>query len=124
MTELAGGGTVLSRLRRVAAYPAGEGDPYTIRFTETTDMDCFEDVGTVFARAATETPEEGHGLKPARPACGSDILAAIHAVPRREVKAEGPSLCSPRSLMRKHSTRYSRARSHPAHRRHEVDDGF
>jgi nucleoside-diphosphate-sugar epimerase len=78
----------------LAMRAAAEGKPYTIRFTGATGMDYARDVGTIFARAATETPDGAHAFSlQGQLATMDDVLAAIHAVvPDAQVKAEGPEL--------------------------------
>jgi nucleoside-diphosphate-sugar epimerase len=78
----------------LAMRAAAEGKPYTIRFTGATGMDYAQDVGTIFARAATEAPEGAHAFSlQGQLATMDDVLAAIHAVvPDANVRAEGPEL--------------------------------
>ncbi len=78
----------------LAMRAAAEGRPYTIRFTGPTGMDYAEDVATIFARAATETPEGAHAFSlQGQLATMDDVLAAIRAeVPGADVRAEGPVL--------------------------------
>ncbi len=73
---------------------AAEGRPYTIRFTGATGMDYVEDVGTIFARAATETPDGAHVFSlQGQLARIDEVLAAIKVeVPDADVRAEGPAL--------------------------------
>ena len=78
----------------LAMRAAAEGRPYTIRFTGATGMDYARDVGTIFARAATETPDGAHAFSlQGQLATMDEVLAAIHAiVPDADVKAEGAEL--------------------------------
>jgi UDP-glucose 4-epimerase len=78
----------------LAMRAAAEGKPYTIRFTGATGMDFARDVGTIFARAATETPDGAHAFSlQGQLATMDEVLAAIHAVvPDADVKAEGAEL--------------------------------
>lgn len=78
----------------LAMRAAAEGRPYTIRFTGATGMDYVEDVATIFARAATETPEGAHAFSlQGRLARIDEVLTAIReAVPDADVRAEGPEL--------------------------------
>jgi nucleoside-diphosphate-sugar epimerase len=78
----------------LAMRAAAEGRPYTIRFTGATGMDYARDVGTIFARAATETPDGAHAFSlQGQLATMDEVLAAIHAVvPDADVHAEGPEL--------------------------------
>jgi nucleoside-diphosphate-sugar epimerase len=78
----------------LAMRAAAEGKPYTIRFTGATGMDFAQDVGTIFARAATETPDGAHAFSlQGQLATMDEVLAAIHAVvPDANVRAEGPEL--------------------------------
>jgi len=78
----------------LAMRAAAEGRPYTIRFTGATGMDYVEDVATVFARAATETPDGAHAFSlQGQLARIDDVLAAIReVVPDADVRAEGPEL--------------------------------
>ncbi len=78
----------------LAMRAAAEGKPYTIRFTGATGMDYVADVGTIFARAATETPDGAHAFSlQGQLATMDDVLAAIHAVvPGADVRAEGAEL--------------------------------
>ncbi|HEX3467054.1 MAG TPA: NAD(P)-dependent oxidoreductase [Candidatus Elarobacter sp.] len=78
----------------LAMRAAAKGEPYTIRFTGATGMDFVEDVGTIFARAATETPDGAHAFSlQGQLATTGDILAAIHAVvPDAKITAEGAEL--------------------------------
>jgi len=78
----------------LAMRAAAEGKPYTIRFTGATGMDFARDVGTIFARAATETPDGAHAFSlQGQLATMDEVLAAIHAVvPDADVHAEGAEL--------------------------------
>ncbi|HTD34627.1 MAG TPA: NAD(P)-dependent oxidoreductase [Candidatus Elarobacter sp.] len=78
----------------LAMRAAVEGRPYTIRFTGATGMDYVEDVATIFARAATETPEGAHAFSlQGQLARIDEVLAAIReVVPGADVRAEGPEL--------------------------------
>ena len=78
----------------LAMRAAAEGNPYTIRFTGATGMDYVEDIGKIFARAATETPPGAHVFSlQGQLATMDDVLKAIHEViPNAEVKAEGAPL--------------------------------
>jgi UDP-glucose 4-epimerase len=78
----------------LAMRAAAEGRPYTIRFTGATGMDYVEDVATIFARAATETPEGAHAFSlQGQLARIDDVLAAIRAeIPGADVRAEGGEL--------------------------------
>lgn len=78
----------------LAMRAAAEGRPYTIRFTGATGMDYVEDVATIFARAATETPDGAHAFSlQGQLARMHDVLAAIRTeVPDADVRAEGPEL--------------------------------
>ena len=78
----------------LAMRAAAEGRPYTIRFTGATGMDYARDVGTIFARAATETPDGAHSFSlQGQLATMDEVLAAIHAVvPDADVHAEGAEL--------------------------------
>jgi UDP-glucose 4-epimerase len=78
----------------LAMRAAAEGRPYTIRFTGATGMDFARDVGTIFARAATETPDGAHAFSlQGQLATMDEVLAAIHAVvPNADVHAEGAEL--------------------------------
>jgi nucleoside-diphosphate-sugar epimerase len=78
----------------LAMRAAAEGRPYTIRFTGATGMDYVEDVATIFARAATETPDGAHAFSlQGQLARIDEVLAAIRAeVPDADVRAEGPEL--------------------------------
>ena len=78
----------------LAMRAAAEGKPYTIRFTGATGMDYAQDVGTIFARAATEPPDGAHAFSlQGQLATMDEVLAAIHAVvPDANVRAEGPEL--------------------------------
>jgi nucleoside-diphosphate-sugar epimerase len=76
----------------LAMRAAAEGKPYTIRFTGATDF--ARDVGTIFARAATETPEGAHAFSLQGILADMDeVIAAIKAVvPDAEVRADGNAL--------------------------------
>jgi UDP-glucose 4-epimerase len=66
-----------------------------LRFTGATGMDYAEDVGTIFARAATAwAPDGAHAFSlQGQLATMDDVLAAIHAgVPDADVRAKGPEL--------------------------------
>jgi len=78
----------------LAMRAAAEGRSYTIRFTGATGMDYARDVGTIFARAATETPDGAHAFSlQGQLATMDDVLAAIHTVvPDADVHAEGAEL--------------------------------
>ena len=78
----------------LAMRAAAEGRSYTIRFTGATGMDYARDVGTIFARAATETPDRAHAFSlQGQLATMDDVLAAIHTVvPDADVHAEGAEL--------------------------------
>jgi nucleoside-diphosphate-sugar epimerase len=78
----------------LAMRAAAEGRSYTIRFTGATGMDYARDVGTIFARAATQTPDGAHAFSlQGQLATMDEVLAAIHAVvPDADVHAEGPEL--------------------------------
>ena len=78
----------------LAMRAAAEGAPYAIRFTGATGMDYVEDVATIFARAATETPEGAHAFSlQGILATMDEVLAAIRAVvPGADVRAEGAPL--------------------------------
>ena len=78
----------------LAMRAAAEGRPYTIRFTGATGMDYVEDVATIFARAATETPDGAHAFSlQGQLARIDEVVAAIRAeVPDADVSAEGPEL--------------------------------
>ena len=78
----------------LAMRAAAEGKPYTIRFTGATGMDFARDVGTIFARAATETPEGAHAFSlQGILAVMDEVIAAIKAVvPDAEVRADGNAL--------------------------------
>jgi UDP-glucose 4-epimerase len=78
----------------LAMRAAAEGRSYTIRFTGATGMDYVEDVATIFARAATETPEGAHVFSlQGQLARMDEVIAAIRAeVPGADVRAEGPEL--------------------------------
>jgi len=78
----------------LAMRAAAEGTPYRIRFTGATGMDYVEDVATIFARAATETPDGAQSFSlQGQLATMDEVLAAICAVvPEADVGAEGPEL--------------------------------
>jgi len=78
----------------LAMRAAAEGRPYTIRFTGATGMDYVEDVATIFARAATETPDGAHAFSlQGQLARIDEVVATIRAeVPDADVRAEGPEL--------------------------------
>lgn len=78
----------------LAMRAAAEGRAYTIRFTGATGMDYVEDVATIFARAATDTPDGAHAFSlQGQLARIDEVIAAIRAeVPNAEVRAEGPEL--------------------------------
>jgi len=78
----------------LAMRAAAEGTAYTIRFTGATGMDYVEDVATIFARAATQTPDGAHALSlQGQLATMDDVLAEIRAVvPAAQVGAQGPEL--------------------------------
>ncbi len=78
----------------LAMRAAAEGTSYTIRFTGATGMDYVEDIGRIFARAATETPDGAHVFSlQGQLATMDEVLAAIRAVvPNAAVKAEGAPL--------------------------------
>ncbi|HEX3549503.1 MAG TPA: NAD(P)-dependent oxidoreductase [Candidatus Elarobacter sp.] len=78
----------------LAMRAAAEGKPYRIRFTGATGMDYVEDVATIFARAATETPDGAHAFSlQGQLATMDEVIAAICAVePEADVGAEGPEL--------------------------------
>ena len=78
----------------LAMRAAAEGRPYTIRFTGETGMDYVADVATIFARAATETPEGAHAFSlQGQLARLDEVVDAIKAeVPGADVRAEGPEL--------------------------------
>ena len=78
----------------LAMRAAAEGRAYTIPFTGSTGMDFVGDTATVFARAATETPEGAHVFSlQGTLASTDDILAAIRtAAPHSEITAQGPHL--------------------------------
>jgi nucleoside-diphosphate-sugar epimerase len=78
----------------LAMRAAAKGKPYTIRFTGSTGMDYVADVATIFARAATRTPEGAHAFSlQGQLASMDEVLAAIRAeVPGADVRAEGPEL--------------------------------
>jgi nucleoside-diphosphate-sugar epimerase len=78
----------------LAMRAAAEGRPYAIRFTGATGMDYVEDVGTIFARAAIETPDGAHVFSlQGQLARIDEVVAAIKAeIPDADVRAEGPAL--------------------------------
>jgi len=78
----------------LAMRAAAEGTPYRIRFTGATGMDYVEDVATIFARAATETPDGARSFSlQGQLATMDEVLAAIcEVVPEADVGAEGPEL--------------------------------
>ncbi|MEA2787515.1 MAG: UDP-glucose 4-epimerase, partial [Candidatus Eremiobacteraeota bacterium] len=78
----------------LAMRAAAEGRAYTIRFTGATGMDYVEDVATIFARAATDTPDGAHAFSlQGQLARIDEVVAAIRAeVPDADVRAEGPEL--------------------------------
>ncbi len=78
----------------LAMRAAAEGKPYTIRFTGATGMDYVEDVATIFARAATETPDGAHAFSlQGQLATTDDVIRAIRLiVPDADVRAEGKDL--------------------------------
>jgi nucleoside-diphosphate-sugar epimerase len=78
----------------LAMRAAAEGKPYTIRFTGATGMDYVEDVATIFARAATQTPDGAHAFSlQGQLARIDEVLDAIRAeIPGADVSAEGPEL--------------------------------
>ena len=78
----------------LAMRAAAEGKPYTIRFTGATGMDYVEDIATIFARAAVETPPGAHVFSlQGQLATMEDVLQAIHGVvPDADINAEGPAL--------------------------------
>lgn len=78
----------------LAMRAAAEGAAYTIRFTGATGMDYVADVGTIFARAATETPDGAHAISlQGQLATVDEVLAAIRSiVPGAQVTAEGSEL--------------------------------
>ncbi len=78
----------------LAMRAAAEGRPYTIRFTGATGMDYVEDVATIFARAATETPDGAHAFSlQGQLATTEDVIRAIRLiVPDADVRAEGKDL--------------------------------
>jgi UDP-glucose 4-epimerase len=78
----------------LAMRAAAEGTPYTIRFTGATGMDFARDVATIFARAATETPDGAHAFSlQGQLATVAEVLAAIkEVVPGAVVGADGAEL--------------------------------
>ena len=78
----------------LAMRAAAEGQSYAIRFTGATGMDYVEDVATIFARAATETPDGAHAFSlQGVLATMDEVIAAIRAVvPGADVRAEGAAL--------------------------------
>jgi len=78
----------------LAMRAAAEGKPYTIRFTGSTGMDFARDVATIFARAATETPDGAHAFSLQGVLASMDeVIAAIKTVaPNADVRAEGKAL--------------------------------
>src|SRR6202035_3196469 len=78
----------------LAMRAAAEGRPYTIRFTGSTGMDYVEGVATIFARAATETPDGAFAFSlQGQLATIDEVLGAIRTVvPTADVRAEGPPL--------------------------------
>jgi|HubBroStandDraft_1064217.scaffolds.fasta_scaffold18847_2 UDP-glucose 4-epimerase len=78
----------------LAMRAAAEGKPYTIRFTGATGMDFAPDVGAIFARAATETPDGAHAFSLQGVLADMDeVIAAIKTVaPDAEVRADGNAL--------------------------------
>ncbi|HTW85981.1 MAG TPA: NAD(P)-dependent oxidoreductase [Candidatus Sulfotelmatobacter sp.] len=78
----------------LAMRAAAEGTPFTIRFTGSTGMDYARDVGTIFARSATETPDGALAFSlQGQLASMVDVLHAIKTVvPDAQVDAEGPEL--------------------------------
>jgi UDP-glucose 4-epimerase len=78
----------------LAMRAAAEGRPYTIRFTGATGMDYVEDVATIFARAATETPEGAFSFSlQGQLATIDEVLCAIRdVIPDADVRAEGDAL--------------------------------
>jgi nucleoside-diphosphate-sugar epimerase len=78
----------------LAMRAAAERRPYTIRFTGATGMDYVEDVATIFARAATETPEGAHVFSlQGQLARIDEVIAAIRAeVPGADIRAHGDEL--------------------------------
>ncbi len=119
----------------LAMRAAAEGRSYTIRFTGPTGMDYAEDVGTIFARAATETPEGAqafslqgqlatHGRRAggdpsrsargrrARRGPGADVRrrAGRSAAARRLPRLAAHARCATASARRSHSTGPARPR--------------
>ena len=78
----------------LAMRAAAEGTAYAFRFTGATGMDYVEDVATIFARAATQTPDGAHAFSlQGTLATVDEVLAAIRdVVPNAEVSAQGPEL--------------------------------
>jgi UDP-glucose 4-epimerase len=78
----------------LAMRAAAEGQPYTIRFTGATGMDYVEDVATIFAWAATQTPDGAHAFSLQGQLAGVDevIAAIIEEVPDAQISAAGPEL--------------------------------
>ncbi len=78
----------------LAMRAAAEGKPYRIRFTGATGMDYVEDVATIFARAATETPDGASSFSlQGQLATMDEVIAAICAVePEADIGAEGAEL--------------------------------
>jgi UDP-glucose 4-epimerase len=78
----------------LAMRAAAEGRPYTIRFTGATGMDYVEDVATIFARAATETPDGAFAFSlQGQLATIDEVVAAIRTeVPAADIRAEGAPL--------------------------------
>jgi nucleoside-diphosphate-sugar epimerase len=78
----------------LAMRAAAEGKPYTIRFTGATGMDFARDVGTIFARAATETPDGAQAFSLQGVLADMDeVIAAIESVvPGADVRADGNAL--------------------------------
>ena len=78
----------------LAMRAAAEGSSYAIRFTGATGMDYVEDVATIFARAATQTPDGAHAFSlQGQLATMDEVLAAIReVVPDAHVSAQGREL--------------------------------
>jgi UDP-glucose 4-epimerase len=78
----------------LAMRAAAEGRSSTIRFTGSTGMDYVEDVATIFARAATQTPDGAFAFSlQGQLATIDEVIGAIRAVvPGADVRAEGPPL--------------------------------
>jgi UDP-glucose 4-epimerase len=78
----------------LAMRAAAEGRPYTIRFTGATGMDYVEDVATIFAWAATRTPDGAHAFSLQGQLARIDevIAAIVEEVPDAQVSAAGPEL--------------------------------